>query len=219
MEVVLLQGLNGTAAAWDHVIAELSIEPEIEARALSYPDPALHPEMWTIHGITDFVAAQMNEPAHICGLSLGGLIGIDLANRYPELVLSLFSSAPQAKPFTLFMWVQEIMLRIAPRSFVCPPGMSKRTLHRLLNSVFTHNLGPELSATHVPTTIVCGTLDVANMLAAHRFAAAIPGSRFQVVKHVGHSWHIVKPRRFAAHLRAHLNWATHVSQDPEGCAA
>ena len=60
-------------------------------------------------------------PAHVCGLSLGGMVALHLAHDAPEKVRSLILSGAQVRPPALLCWFRR------PSSASCPNACSSGT--------------------------------------------------------------------------------------------
>lgn len=197
--VLFLHGLGETPQAWDHVIAQLD---DIEALTPTvFDQPSETP--WSLHERTNELAASLNYPVDVVGLSLGAVIGLDLAIRHPHKVRSLFLSAPQARPPQALMRIQSVLMRVLPERLVCPPGVSKQQLLDILRQVSAIDFEPELGRIMVPTTIACGSKDRANLPAARTISQQIPPARLIVVPNAGHQWHQSMPTEFAQELKTH----------------
>lgn len=53
------------------------------------------------------------EPTHVIGHSLGAVIALDLVQRHPHLVTSLFLSAPQARVPQALLVLQKLVIATA----------------------------------------------------------------------------------------------------------
>ncbi len=182
-QVVMLYGLGEDPSAWEPLIEQI---PNTAVVTPALFTPATTEDKLNLRSLTDRVAEEMPGPADIVGLSLGAVVGLDLAIRYPILVRSLFLSAPQAKPPRWLMRIQSGAMRLLPSKITCPPNLSKPQMLRLLDSVTRLNLKPDLSSVSVPTTIACGSKDVPNLSAAKAIAREIPGAQFVLVPGAGH---------------------------------
>lgn len=90
--VLFLHGLGETQQAWNGVINEFesidALTPEV------FDQPSGTP--WSLHERTDELAASLNDPIDVVGLSLGAVIGLDLAIRHPHTVpRCFFQRSPQ----------------------------------------------------------------------------------------------------------------------------
>lgn len=199
--VLFLHGLGETPQAWNGVINEFE---SIEALTPTvFGQPSGTP--WSLHERTDELAASLNDPVDVVGLSLGAVMGLDLAIRHPHMVRSLFLSAPQARPPKVLMRIQSVLMRVLPERLVCPPQISKQQLLDILRQVSAIDFEPELGNIMVPTTIACGVKDRANLPAARTISQQIPPARLIVVPDAGHQWHQSMPTEFAHELKAHWN--------------
>ena len=90
MDLLLLPGLNNTAAVFDEVIAHL---PQgVSARAIDLPPLA------TVEALADEVLAQAPQRFWLAGFSFGGYVAMAVLERAPERVLGigLVCSSPRA---------------------------------------------------------------------------------------------------------------------------
>ncbi len=199
-QLVMLHGLGETPSVWKPVTRLLT---EIEAHA---PDVLAHSGRdWALDAVTDQIAAEIEEPVDVVGLSLGAVVGLNLAIRHRHLVQSLFISAPQSRPPRALMSVQRGLMRVLPPRLVCPPGDTKTQLLHILDEIATMNLDPHLPHLDVLTTVACGAKDRANLPAARSIATHIPTAHLLIVPEAGHQWHSAKPSQFAHALQAHLD--------------
>ncbi|WP_201613414.1 alpha/beta fold hydrolase [Gulosibacter hominis] len=199
--VLFLHGLGETPQAWNGVINEFESIDALTPTVFDQPSGT----PWSLHERTDELAASLNNPVDVVGLSLGAVMGLDLAIRHPHMVRSLFLSAPQARPPKALMRIQSILMRVLPECLVCPPQISKQQLLEILRQISAIDFEPELGNITVPTTIACGSKDRANLPAARTISQQIPHARLIVVPDAGHQWHQSMPTQFAHELKAHWN--------------
>lgn len=199
--VLFLHGLGETPQAWNGVINEFESIDALTPTVFDQPSGT----PWSLHERTDELAASLNNPVDVVGLSLGAVMGLDLAIRHPHMVRSLFLSAPQARPPKALMRIQSILMRVLPERLVCPPQISKQQLLEILRQISAIDFEPELGNITVPTTIACGSKDRANLPAARTISQQIPHARLIVVPDAGHQWHQSMPTQFAHELKAHWN--------------
>jgi pimeloyl-ACP methyl ester carboxylesterase len=99
MPVVLLHGLSSHGAVYDGVVEALGDQYELHRLDFrGHGHSSRHPGTYDIdHYVADVVAylqAQVGRPAFLVGHSLGGVVAHVVAQRRPELVLSLFEEDP-----------------------------------------------------------------------------------------------------------------------------
>lgn len=199
--VLFLHGLGETPQAWNGVINEFESIDALTPTVFDQPSGT----PWSLHERTDELAASLNDPVDVVGLSLGAVMGLDLAIRHPRMVRSLFLSAPQARPPKALMCIQSVLMRVLPERLVCPPQISKQQLLEILRQISAIDFEPELGNIAVPTTIACGSKDRANLPAARTISQQIPHARLIVVPDAGHQWHQSMPTQFAHELKVHWN--------------
>ena len=197
--VLFLHGLGETPQAWNGVINEFESIDALTPTVVDQPSGT----PWSLHERTDELAASLNDPVDVVGLSLGAVMGLDLAIWHPHMVRSLFLSAPQARPPKVLMRIQSVLMRVLPERLVCPSQISKQQLLEILRQISAIDFEPELGNITVPTTIACGSKDRANLPAARTISQQIPPARLIVVPDAGHQWHQLMPTEFAHELKTH----------------
>jgi 3-oxoadipate enol-lactonase len=166
--------------------------------------------------VIDLIRQQGYDRAHVCGLSLGAMVAVEIALRAPDLTASLILSGCQVHPLPLMMAVQRRALAGASdRELLKPPALlvkrfpdlapaateNVRALgkQRLLDAVdavsqvdFRHRL-PNITA---PTLALCGSRDWPNRRAARAIARGIPQAQLRIIRGVGHVWNLERPDLF-----------------------
>jgi 3-oxoadipate enol-lactonase len=176
---------------------------------------------FTIDGAAVAVAALVDEhhgrPAHICGLSLGGIVGLEMAIQHPAIVESLVVSGAQARPHRLLVAVQIAVMRLVPTHRLVssmassiPVGRpetadaaredlgatGKRRLLDAIRKAGNVDLRPSLPRIHRRTLVLCGARDRFNLTASRMIAASIPNATLRIVSGVGHVWNLEAPDLF-----------------------
>ncbi len=156
-------------------------------------------------------------PAHVCGLSLGAMVGLALAIGYPTTVESLVVSGAQVRPHRLLVAMQIAVMHLVPAGRLVssmapsiPAGRpetadaaradlvytGKRRLLDAIRVAGSVDLRPALPLIERPTLVLCGTRDRFNLGAARSIAASVPNSTLKIVSGVGHVWNLEAPERF-----------------------
>jgi 3-oxoadipate enol-lactonase len=169
---------------------------------------------------------------HYCGISLGGMVGLLLAARYPERIGALVAANTAAKIGTEERWqercraVRSVGMRgicdsVVPRWFA--PDFASRAdglLERLKNVfVGTHadgylaccvalaaaDITLEIPRIRAPTLIIGGEHDAStSVVDAKALHVAIHGSRLRVLEGAGHLSNIDKSEEFTSAVRDFL---------------
>jgi pimeloyl-ACP methyl ester carboxylesterase len=187
----------------------------------------------TIATLSEVVAgllqARKAAPTHFIGHSLGGAIAIDLADRRPDLVASLFLVAPAGlgraidpaflADFTRMTSLDEarqLLERLVVRPRLINRHMAARSLDRLLQpgareglrkiatalTTVTETLRPAIAAigrTDLPRMVAWGEVDRINPIDEDRVNAF--GGTLALVPATGHLPQVENPTRIDALLR------------------
>ncbi|WFP16570.1 alpha/beta fold hydrolase [Citricoccus muralis] len=203
--VVFLHGIGAGPGSWNTQIAALpdgftGFAPRIAGLADADGEG---------FSLTAAAAAVRNEldrrsvgRAHLCGLSLGGMVATRFAIDYPERIASLVLSGSQVHPNPTLMKVQNAVMRVLPARLVAQPGLSKQQMLAVLRAVGETDFRAELSRIAAPTLVLCGLRDRPNLPAARELAGGIAASELQLVPGAGHEWNLHQPEEFNRRLRA-----------------
>lgn len=228
--VVLLHGAMVAGWMWTQQVDDLReyhcLVPDLPGFGLSSDDG-----WFGLADTADRVAAMIRAEtpdgrAHVVGLSLGGLVGLHLTVRHPDVVRTLLvSGVPMGSlstPLRLanrllgWLYVKPWGAPLVARAFGMPDEESRsafvagavRTspvaLSRIQDEIADGAL-PPLDGLHVPTLAVVGSKDSAPARAfVHELPSAAPAATAAVVDGVGHQWNAEKPQLFSDLVRAWL---------------
>lgn len=224
--VLLLHGIGGSHASFRAQLDALaSVHRVLAWDAPGYgasADPAAAPGM---SGYARIAASVLDEPAHVVGVSWGGVIATRLALEHPEAVRSLTladstrgsgrtadgAAAMLARADDLArLGAEEFARRRAPR--LLAPGAAPDLLDalvRIMSGVrlpgyrFAARAMAETDHTGLlarigtPTLVVVGEHDqVTGVAESRRLAEAIPGARLEVIASAGHAANQERPNEF-----------------------
>ena len=218
--LILLHGLGMSAWMWRPQLAVLgahyhTITPNLPGVGVPTDEP------FTLERAAQFVvelAQTQIGPAHICGLSLGAMVALQVYQTAPELVASLVLSGGQFHPNRLLMGVQQALMSLIPeREFnddvpkqfrqrypecvaaaqAMPRQIDKRSIMTVVRTMAAVDFRHLLPTVAVPTLVVCGAKDTPNLSASRHMARAIPHATLKIIPHVGHVWNLEEPDLFA----------------------
>jgi 3-oxoadipate enol-lactonase len=200
---------------------------ERRAIAFDYPgygdsDPA--PEETTRDDYAAAMLAAMSQlgvyRAHICGLSLGGVVAIAMHDAAPERCASLvladtFAVHPDGRAIYERSLAGSSDMRVLADSRVdvllaqpADPAVRNEVVRTMSDidpeaykigarAVWLADQRERASAIRVPTLVLCGSQDrVTPPALSHVLAQAIPGAQQGVVEGAGHLGNIEKPAEF-----------------------
>ncbi|MFT4030558.1 MAG: alpha/beta fold hydrolase, partial [Protaetiibacter sp.] len=203
--VVFLHGMGESADAWDAQRAALP--PGFDSLAVDVFGPGDGSggvTSFSLDGAADGVLEQIDrhraDNVHLCGLSLGAMIALQLALDHPERVRSLTLAAGQVKPPRALMAVQSAVFRLLPAKVLEKQGARKDVMLSVMRAVSRTDFSSQLDAVSSPTLVLCGEKDRLNMPAARALAAGIRGADLRIIPGAGHQSHTEEPEVFATLL-------------------
>jgi pimeloyl-[acyl-carrier protein] methyl ester esterase len=95
--LVLLHGWGVNQGVWQSVRPHLAEQIQVLTPDLpGFGNSRQYPQPYQLDAVVEVLAAQIPQQSYVCGWSLGGVLAIALANRYPDKVrqLGLIASSP-----------------------------------------------------------------------------------------------------------------------------
>jgi 3-oxoadipate enol-lactonase len=240
--LLLLHGLGANAASW-----QLQVDAFAHRFRVIAPDlrgsPASRDRLQP-HGpfsMAQFAAdarALLNHleagPAHVVGLSMGGMIAFQMAIDDPSSFrsMTIVNSGPAVVPRTLAeRWtigVRQVIARLAgpatiarilaPKLFPNPEQGALRASFRAtlgandpraylatLNAIVGWTVLDRIAAITLPTLVISADRDYTPVAAKEEYVRRMPNARLVVVKDSRHALPIERPEAFNAVLAAFLD--------------
>jgi 3-oxoadipate enol-lactonase len=197
--IVLLHGSGRAGRMWGAALDDLSARWHVLAPDL--PGFGRSKGPFTVASAVQAVgdmAAVETAPVHLCGLSLGGVVAIQVAAQLGSRVGSLVVTGTPIAPS-----------RDAPaslRKYRRLPGpllpmfsdvAGRREWLRMLDELEATDLRGYLPMVTARTLVVCGSRDWRALQTACELACGIPAGRLWVAPHQGHSWPATSPDLFS----------------------
>ena len=237
--VVLVHGLGSSGRDWEWQVPAL----EGSYRVLTY-DVRGHGRTskprgpYSVKQFADDLAGLLehldHRPAHVVGISMGGMIAFQLAVDHPELVrsLTIVNSGPALVPHTfaehVAIWTRRALAKVrgpaamgsvlAPRLF---PSAGQEALRRefiarwaendkgayyaALNAIIGWSVADRVGSLRVPVLVLASDHDYTPVAAKEAFLGLIPGARLQVIADAHHAVPLERPEAFNAALREFLD--------------
>lgn len=223
--IVFLHGVGSDRSVWHPQLDHFG--KERRTVAFDYPgygasDPA--PEGTSRDDYAAAVLSAMHEMgierAHVCGLSLGGVVAIAMAHAEPDACLSLiladtFAAHPDGQGIYDRSMAASSDLRVLAEARVdvliaqpADPAVRHEVVETMARidpaayrigaeAVWLANQQERVHDIRVPTLVLCGTEDKVTPPALSReLARLIPGARYEPVEGAGHLSNLERPQEF-----------------------
>ena len=223
--VVFLHGVGSDKSVWRRQLAHFGAERR--AIAFDYPgygdsDPAGQDTSRDDYAqaILDAMRALGVERAHVCGLSLGGVVAIAMAHAVPECCASLilsdsFAVHPDGEAIYQRSLAGAANMRALAEGRVdvllaqpADPAVRSEVIETMAAiapeayrvgaaAVWLADQRARVHDLRAPTLVLCGTEDkVTPPALSHELARLIPGARFEAIEHAGHLGNLERAEEF-----------------------
>lgn len=183
--------------------------------------------------MADEIVGWLPEPAHIVGLSMGGMVAQQLALTRPELVRSLVlacttdctptqaildradatesESRADTIRITMERWFTADALRREPTEPIayarsCLQDIDTRAFATIWRALAGHDVTDRLGEINAPTTCISGSADVSTPPeVVTALAAGLPNARLVEID-APHMAPLEQPAAFRAAVQEHLSW-------------
>lgn len=185
-KLIILHGLGQTEEDWEDVTNRLDIESLTIPLFSSTDDDSIV----TIKSLYSSVSEQLkgiDEPFYLFGLSLGGLLTLMYAieNKNPLLKGTIVSGAIYKPIPKTIILLQYIVFKLLPRHHFTDIGLTKSQMIQLITSVSV-DLTNQLKNVVLPTLVICGEKDKANLTASRQIHDLIIESELVIIPNGKH---------------------------------
>lgn len=205
--VVFVHGLGEAPGSWDRQI-ELLPDGFTGLAVDVYGLLRSREQSFSFEAAADAIKTELDRhelsKVHLCGLSLGAMIALQISLDSPARVASLTLAAGQVKPPAALMGLQKLVMQILPERLVAMEGVSKATVLDTVRAAGRADFSERLAELAVPTLVLCGSKDRANLPASRSLSAGIPGAIFRLIPGAGHQSQLDKPTECADALGGFL---------------
>lgn len=216
--IILLHGMGIAHRMWQPQIEALSKKFHVIAPDLPGFGSSPRRESFSLPRASQAVAnlierQSSGSAAHLCGLSLGGLVALQLAISHPQYVKSLFLASTSLATLKRGQQILTgLLLRLLPMKYIVHSiqhqsipdhdfweiakedllGTGKHTLLEVIQLSVDLNV----SLVTAPALVACGSEDRANLAPARLLAEQLPQARFEIVPEAHHVWNLEYPEVF-----------------------
>ncbi len=220
--VVFLAGLGQPLDVWDPIIERLPAG--LEGIALPLPLGEVFSIESGAHQLHHDLDAAGISTAHICGLSLGAMVGLKFAVEFPGRTDRLILSGGQVHHNAAVVQAQILATRLLPERLAFGSTTRAEAIAGL-RAILHMDLRADMHRVRAQTLVLCGRRDLENLGAARQMAAGIRGAELDIVPRVGHVWNKTHPALFAEKIGGFLtssgaaHGVTNTPRPRHGCAS
>lgn len=208
MKNILIHGLGQNETSWNVCKAEL------EKNSLEIETPNLYSMIKTERTVYDVLLQrfaeycnEFDERLNLCGLSLGGILALDYAKKFPEKINSIILiGVPYTIPKFLFK-LQGVIFHLMPQQNFEKMGIGKKDFISLVDSMGNLDIASKLDTIQCKTLILCGEKDNQNRKSSELLKANIKKSSLQIVDNASHEVNVDNPKELAKIISGFWNLA------------
>ena len=201
MKLVFLHGLGQDAHSWQSVQDALSPLPSDSFAIFSYPSESYQEAK---ERLTEYLQ-QESEPFILAGLSLGGVLALELSSQDLSQLKGLVLSGTQYKLKTNLLYRLQILLfRLIPKYVFEKQGANKQHMLQILTELKSLNLTDTAKTCPLPSLVICGSKDGANQASSKKLAKLLPKGHYQEIEDGGHLLNTQKPNELAQAIKEFL---------------
>ena len=201
MKLIFLHGLGQDAHSWQGVQDALSPMHSESFAIFSSPSESYQEAK---DRLTEYLQ-QESEPFILVGLSLGGVLALDLSSQDLPHLKGLVLSGTQYKLKTNFLYRLQILLfRLLPKQVFEKQGANKQHMLQILTELKSLNLTDTAKTCPLPSLVICGSKDRANQASSKKLTNLLPKGHYQEIADGGHLLNTQKPNELAQVIKEFL---------------
>ena len=201
MKLIFLHGLGQDARSWQGVQEALSPLHSESFAIFSSPSESYQEAK---ERLTEYLQ-QESEPFILVGLSLGGVLALELSSQDLPQLKGLVLSGTQYKLNTNLLYRLQILLfRLIPKHVFEKQGANKQHMLQIFTELKSLNLTATAKTCPLPSLVICGSKDRANQASSKKLADLLPKGRYQEIADEGHLLNSKKPNELAQAIKEFL---------------
>lgn len=201
MKLIFLHGLGQDASSWRAVQGELS---NWESEALELFPSKTSTYQDCKEDLLNHLHSQ-KEDFLLIGLSLGGVLALDLSDQDLPHLKGLVLSGSQYKLSDNFLYKLQILLfKLLPKGIFEKQGANKEQMLRILTALKDLDLTQKAQNCPLPTLLLCGSQDKPNLTASRELHELIKQSELKIIPNGGHTLNTQFPKCLASEIKGLL---------------
>lgn len=201
MKLIFLHGLGQDAHSWQGVQDALSPMHSESFAIFSSPSESYQEAK---DRLTEYLQ-QESEPFILVGLSLGGVLALELSSQDLPQLKGLVLSGTQYKLNTNLLYRLQILLfRLIPKHIFEKQGANKQHMLQILTELKSLNLTDNAKTCPLPSLVICGSKDRANQASSKMLTNLLPKGHYQEIADGGHLLNSQKPNELAQAIKEFL---------------
>ena len=198
MKLIFLHGLGQDAHSWQGGQDALSPMHSESFAIFSSPSESYQEAK---DRLTEYLQ-QENEPYILVGLSLGGVLALELSSQDLPQLKGLVLSGTQYKLNTNLLYRLQILLfRLIPKPVFEKQGANKQHMLQIFTELKSLNLTDTAKTCPLPSLVICGSKDRANQASSKKLANLLPKGHYQEIADGGHLLNSQKPNELARAIK------------------
>lgn len=186
MKYIMLHGLGQSSESWSDTVKVFNDDFEVLCPNLSDWLFGKTPCYDTLYRTLETYCEQFEEPLHLCGLSLGGILTLHYALEHAEKVASLVLIGTQYIMPKRLLKFQNMIFHLMPNRSFRKMGFGKKDFISLSKSMMDLDFQKDLEKINCRVLVLCGEKDKANMSAAIELKQQINHAGLEIIPHAGH---------------------------------
>ena len=201
MKLIFLHGLGQDAHSWQGVQDALSPMHSESFAIFSSPSESYQEAK---ERLTECLQ-QESEPFILVGLSLGGVLALDLSGQDLPQLKGLVLSGTQYKLKTNLLYRLQILLfRLIPKRVFEKQDANKQHMLQIFTELKSLNLTDTAKTCPLPSLVICGSKDRANQASSKKLANLLPKGHYLEIVDGGHLLNTQKPNELAQVIKEFL---------------
>ena len=201
MKLIFLHGLGQDAHSWQGVQDALSPMHSESFAIFSSPSESYQEAK---DRLTEYLQ-QESEPFILVGLSLGGVLALELSSQDLPQLKGLVLSGTQYKLNTNLLYRLQILpFHLLPKQVFEKQGANKQHMLQILTELKSLNLTDNAKTCPLPSLVICGSKDRANQASSKKLANLLPKGHYQEIADGGHLLNSQKPNELAQAIKEFL---------------